>query len=123
MVKKERDKSSNLEDEFSIKAKDSFGEKVGNAIIGFASSWAFLIINIFFFAVWLLSGLNFDLLTMWVSLEAIVLTVLILIQSKQLEESDRSRSIKDYKIDASMAKRLKRMELKLDEFVKKETSN
>ena len=123
MVKKERDKSSNLEDEFSIKAKDSFGEKVGNAIIGFASSWAFLIINIFFFAVWLLSGLNFDLLTMWVSLEAIVLTVLILIQSKQLEESDRSRSIKDYKIDASMAKRLKRMESKLDEFVKKETSN
>ncbi len=120
MNKKQEKKSLTLEDEFSIKTKDSFGEKFGNSIIDFASSWTFLIINIILFTVWLLSGLNFDLLTMWVSLEAIVLTVLILIQSKQLEVSDRSRSIKDYKIDSSMAKRLKRIEIKLDELMKKD---
>ncbi len=119
MDKKQEKKSLTLEDEFSIINKDTFLEKVGNSIVWFASSWTFLIINIVFFAVWLLSGLNFDLLTMWVSLEAIVLTVLILIQSRQLDLSDRSRSIKDYKIDSSMAKRLKRMESKLDELLQK----
>jgi uncharacterized membrane protein len=121
--KKQSEKTPALEDEFSIITKDSFGEKIGNVIIEFASSWVFLVLNIAFFSVWLLSGLNFDLLTMWVSLEAIVLTVLILIQNKHVEKSDRNRSIKDYKIDVSTAKRLKRMESKLDELVKKETSN
>ena len=119
MKKKKEKKESVLEDEFSIKTKDSFAEKTGNAIIDMTASWWFLIFNLAFFFSWLVSGLNFELLTMWVSLEAIVLTVLILIQSKQVEKSDRSRSIKDYKIDTSMAKRLKRMESKLDGMLEK----
>jgi len=104
MARKKDKKLPVYEDEFSIKAKDSFGEKFSNAIIDFSASWIFLIFNILFFTFWLLSGLNFVLLTMWVSLEAIVLTILILIQTKQVEKSDRSRSIKDYKIDQTTEK-------------------
>jgi uncharacterized membrane protein len=111
---KEIKKEKPLEDEFSKTTKDTFLEKLGNTIIDFCSSWLFLFLNIIFFTFWLISGYGFNLLTLWVSLEAIILTVLILIQNKKVEKSDRNRSIKDYKIDTSMAKRLKRIEKKLD---------
>lgn len=112
-------KEKNLQDEFSKKNEDTFAEKLGSKIIDFISSWIFLFINIIFFTFWLITGYNYNLLTFWVSIEAIILTIFILIQNKQVEKSDRNRSIKDYKIDTSVAKRLKRMEKKMDKLVDK----
>lgn len=103
------------EDEFSKQIKDTLLEKFGNRLISFFSSWTFLILHIIFFAVWLSFGLYYDLLTFWVSLEAIILAILILIRTKIEQESDRQRAIKDYKIDLSVAKKLKEMEKQIKE--------
>ncbi len=108
-----------IEDEFSVAAKDTFPEKLGNSIINFVGSWTFLIINVVFFALWLIFRLYYDWLTFWVSLEAIVITLLILINATIKEKNDRQRAIKDYKIDLSVAKRLKKVEERLKKIEEK----
>ena len=117
MLHKQEPKNNNkeveLEDEFSIATKDSFIERFGIIIIDFVGSWLFLIINIVAFALWLIFNLHYDWLTLWVSLEAIIITVLILIYATKTEKSDRQRAIKDYKIDILIVKKLRRMEERL----------
>ncbi len=103
------------EDEFSKQIKNTPLEKFGNHLINFFSSWTFLVLHLLFFAFWLLIGLYYDLLTFWVSLEAIILSILILIRTKIEQESDRQRAIKDYKIDLSVAKKLKDLEKEIAE--------
>lgn len=104
-----------LEDEFSLKAKDTFIEKVERFLVKRVGSWSFLVVNLIWFAVWIYYDWNFEKLTFWVSLEAIVLAVLILINANKEIEHDRERAIKDYKIDATVAKRVKEIEKDLTE--------
>lgn len=107
-----------IEDEFSRETKNTPSEKLAKKIIDLVGSWTFLFFNLAIFAGWLLLNLNYNYLTFWVSLEAIVLTVLILIKANKDEASDRNRNIKDYKIDTSIAKRIKTVEKKIDEIQK-----
>jgi len=108
-------KNSNqrLEDEFTQEIRNTIPKKIGKGLIKATGSWVFLILNLVFFAWWMLLGRHYDLLTFWVSLEAIVLSILILINVNQESLSDRRRSIKDYKIDLSVAQRVKRVEEEL----------
>ncbi len=103
------------EDEFSKQINRTNIEKLENQLINFFSSWVFLLLHIVVFVLWLLADLHYDLLTFWVSLEAILLSILILIRSKIEQRSDRQRAIKDYKIDLSVAKKVKELEKEIKE--------
>jgi len=103
------------EDEFSKQINRTNIEKLENQLINFFSSWVFLLLHIVVFVLWLLADLHYDLLTFWVSLEAILLSILILIRSKIEQRSDRQRAIKDYKIDLSVAKKVKELEKEIRE--------
>ena len=120
MVKKKISKiDGKIEDEFSAGMKDTFSEKLGQGIVNFIGSWLFLLLNIVIFALWLILKLSYNQLTFWVSLEAIVLSVLILINANKETENDRKRAIKDYKIDMSVAQRVKGMEREIKEMKEK----
>jgi uncharacterized membrane protein len=106
-------KRKRIEDEFSRQTKDELKEKIGNLIIDFSSSWSFLFLNVIFFTVWLSGGFDYNTLTLIVSLEAIILSVLLLIGGGIKEKSDRERAIKDYKMNYSMAKKIKNIEMEV----------
>lgn len=109
-----------LTDEFTAKTEDTWLERMEIKLVGVIGSWAFLLANVVWFTVWIVGGHDFEWLTFWVSLEAIILSILILINENRELEHDRERAIKDYKIDLSMAKRIKRLEKKIDRLVGKE---
>jgi len=120
MVKKKISKiDGKIEDEFSAGMKDTFSERLEQGIVNFIGSWLFLLLNIVFFVLWLILKLSYNQLTFWVSLEAIVLSVLILINANKETENDRKRAIKDYKIDMSVAQRVKGMEREIKEMKEK----
>lgn len=109
-TKQQKEKKTTIEDEFSVETKNEFQERIGDKFISFTSSWLFLFLNVLFFLIWVWLGLYYDILTFIVSLEAIILTILILISNTIKEKSDRERAIKDYKMNYSVAKKVKRME-------------
>ncbi len=120
MVKKKISKiDGKIEDEFSAGMKDTFSERLEQGIVNFIGSWLFLLLNIVFFVLWLILKLSYNQLTFWVSLEAIVLSVLILINANKETGNDRKRAIKDYKIDMSVAQRAKGIEREIKEIKEK----
>ncbi|MBU1110339.1 DUF1003 domain-containing protein [Patescibacteria group bacterium] len=104
-----------LEDEFSRKTEDAPMERFQHRLIAFCGSWAFLILNLVLFSVWIVMGFHYEWLTFWVSLEAIVLAILILINENRDTESDRQRAIKDYKVDMTTARKLKEIQKEIGE--------
>jgi uncharacterized membrane protein len=118
-MKKTNPNIFNKEDEFSKQVKDTKLEIFQNRLIKFFGSWVFLILNLAFFVGWVLLNLNYELLTFLVSLEAIILAILLLIHSNLEQESDRQRAIKDYKIDLSIAKKVKRIDQEIKEIKNK----
>ncbi|MBU0708859.1 DUF1003 domain-containing protein [Patescibacteria group bacterium] len=104
-----------LEDEFSRELTNSMVEKFLRRVVGWVGSWFFLFLNVIWFFIWIICGRYYDLLTFWVSLEAIILAILILINGNRGLESDRNRAIKDYKIDLSTARKLKNIEKEIKE--------
>ncbi len=108
-------KQINLEDEFSQAAVSKLSERISRKIIGWTGSWTFLVLNLVFFALWPVFKLPYNLLTFWVSLEAIVLSLLILINANRESIHDRSRAVKDYKIDLTIAKKVKEIEKKINQ--------
>lgn len=62
-------------------------------------SWSFFAFHIIWFAVWLIFSWDISLLTMIVSLEAIILMLLLLMQQNRQVERDDIRDEADYRID------------------------
>lgn len=98
--------TKNIKKEFE--RKESISDKISDKITDFCGSMAFIYIHIVWFGFWLIYNLAvknpfdpfpFGLLTLIVSLEAIILATFILIsQNRQSEVSDM-RSELDYQID------------------------
>lgn len=92
-------------------ASRSFSEKVADSITARFGSMAFLILNIAWFAIWIAinNGLipsapifdpfPFGLLTMIVSLEAIILSVIVLISQNRQAQVDRLREEIDLQVN------------------------
>ena len=86
-------------------------EKVADRITHFSGSFIFLIMNVVWFAVWIVLNLNiipnvepfdpypFGLLTLIVSLEAIILTIILLISQNRETSVNDLRSEIDANID------------------------
>lgn len=99
----------------SLRAKEdekrSFSERVADRVSEIFGSMTFLVINVVFFAVWIVLNTNiipgvepfdpypFGFLTMAVSLEAIILAILVLISQNRAEKIGELREEIDLQID------------------------
>lgn len=88
--------------------KLTIGERIADVIAEFSGSIAFLLLNAAFFGIWL--GVNvipsiafdpypFGLLTMIVSLEAIFLSIFVLVSQNRQADKDRIRNELDYQVN------------------------
>jgi CRP/FNR family transcriptional regulator, cyclic AMP receptor protein len=88
--------------------KLTVGQRIADVIAEFSGSIPFLVLNAVFFAVWLIGnafpGIAFDpypfgLLTMIVSLEAIFLSIFVLVSQNRQADKDRIRNELDYQVN------------------------
>jgi CRP/FNR family cyclic AMP-dependent transcriptional regulator len=91
-----------------VEEKLTFGQRLADTIAAFSGSISFLLLNAIFFAVWIVANaipsLAFDpypfgLLTMIVSLEAIFLSIFVLVSQNRQSEKDRIRNEMDYQVN------------------------
>lgn len=82
-------------------------------------SWTFLVIHVIWFAVWLAWKIDINLLTMIVSLEAIILMILLLMAQNRQSTSDNIRDEADYQADLRSMKASENILLQIKE-IKKE---
>jgi CRP/FNR family transcriptional regulator, cyclic AMP receptor protein len=86
------------------------GQKIADTIAAFSGSMSFLFINLFTFAMWILVNTAepekyhkdpypYQFLTMAVSLEAIFLSIFVLISQNRQAAKDRLAAEQDYKIN------------------------
>jgi uncharacterized membrane protein len=103
-------------------------EKVADWIAVFSGSIPFLMLHILFFAVWILLNVNwlpgwkppmfdpfpFGLLTMVVSLEAIILSVFVLLSQSRQAEKDRVRGDIEYEVNLKAELEVAHLHEKMD---------
>ena len=94
-----------------IKRLQSFGDKLADKVTAIAGSTAFLALNVLWFAAWVLVNMGvfgahlvfdeypFGFLTMVVSLEAIILSVFVLISQNRQSKRAEIRAELDYLTD------------------------
>jgi uncharacterized membrane protein len=88
--------------------KLTVGQRIADVIAEFSGSIPFLVLNAVFFAVWLIMNAfpqiafdpyPFGLLTMIVSLEAIFLSIFVLVSQNRQADKDRIRNELDYQVN------------------------
>lgn len=80
-------------------ARLSFGDRFAKTVADFVGSWTFLIIHVVWFGAWILLRIEvfpYSFLTTIVSLEAIFLTMLVLMSQNRQAERDRAEAEADY---------------------------
>jgi CRP/FNR family cyclic AMP-dependent transcriptional regulator len=102
----------------------TFGQRIADVIAEFSGSIAFLMLNAAFFGVWLvlnaIPSLTFDpypfgLLTMIVSLEAIFLSIFVLVSQNRQADKDRIRNELDYEVNLKAELGVSTLLLKTDQ--------
>lgn len=94
----------------SVDEKVSFGQSIADVIADFSGSLAFLMLNFVVFVIWILlntiaptfvqfDAYPFQFLTMSVSLEAIFLSIFVLISQNRQAAKDRIKADLDYQVD------------------------
>lgn len=68
---------------------NQLGDRVADWITEFSGSWIFLGLHFIWWGVWKVLSLPIDDLTLWVSLEAIVLGVFVLMSQNRTAQRDR----------------------------------
>ena len=109
----------------------SFGQRVADIIAGFSGSIPFLLLNLVIFVIWLVANtagpkidqfdpFPFQFLTMAVSLEAIFLSIFVLVSQNRQAAKDRIKADMDYQVNVKaememtvIASRIHDMERKL----------
>ncbi len=114
-----------------MKKKKSTLEKITKGVAWFMGSWWSVIFHTTWFGVWLIFNFDLNILTLWVSLEAIFLGIFLLMSSNKSEENrdrqeailrtqDRKRVEHDIYLDEKADRQLleiKRMQKQLSEDV------
>src|SRR5439155_15368293 len=88
----------------------SFGQRVADIIAGFSGSIPFLLLNLMIFVIWLVANtagpkidqfdpFPFQFLTMAVSLEAIFLSIFVLVSQNRQAAKDRIKADLDYQVN------------------------
>lgn len=84
------------------KDQSSFVDRIADLVAAFCGSWLFFFVHIAWFAAWILlkaEPFPYGLLTMIVSLEAILLSTVIMISQTRSGDRDRAQAQHDYLIN------------------------
>jgi len=82
----------------------SFKFKIIDSISNIVGSWWFLVLHMIWFGVWLIFQLDLNLLIMIVSLEAIILMILLLMDQNRQVIRDDTRDEEDLQADLKAVK-------------------
>lgn len=74
-------------------------DRLADRISSWCGSWNFLILHLIWFGWWLIGGYDIGILTMAVSLEAIILMAVLLMTQARQAERDDLRDQADYQAD------------------------
>jgi uncharacterized membrane protein len=97
--------------EARLNERMSFGEKIADRLVSSFGTMTFLIVNLFLFAIWILMNADvipgiepfdpfpFNFLTMVVSLEAIALSIFVLISQNQASKVSKLREEIDIQVN------------------------
>ena len=94
----------------------SAGHRMADKITDFVGSWPFVYIHIVWFGVWILlpvEAFPYGLLTMIVSLEAILLSTFIMMSQNRQAERDRRQAQADYDTNLMAKKEIEELQTSL----------
>lgn len=95
----------------------SIGDRIADFISDFVGSWPFVILHIVWFAVWIVVPIEpfpYGLLTMIVSLEAILLSTFIMMSQNRAVDRDRLQAQQDYETNVEAKKEIESLQLALN---------
>lgn len=95
----------------------SWGDAIADSVAAFVGSWTFVIIHILWFTVWIVfqvEAFPYGLLTMIVSLEAILLSTLLMMAQNRQNERDRAQALEDYETNVGAKKEIEALQLTLN---------
>ena len=94
----------------------SAGDAIADRVAVFVGSWTFVYIHAVFFGVWIVLPIEpfpFGLLTMIVSLEAILLATLIMMAQNRQAMRDRHQAEADYRTDVTAKQEIEELQERL----------
>ena len=98
-------------------------DKLADKLASWCGSWSFFNLHIIWFAVWLIYKWDINLLTMIVSLEAIILMAVLLMAQNRQAEKDDIRDEADYQADIKSEKNTREVKSMIRQLEKKLEEN
>jgi uncharacterized membrane protein len=98
------------------KSSRSVGGKLADWVTTFVGSWSFVILHVIWFAGWVILNIEpfpFGLLTMIVSLEAILLSTFIMMSQNRQTQRDRAQAQADYETNLSAKEEIEELQTRL----------
>lgn len=92
------------------------GDRIADKITNFVGSWPFVFLHVVWFGVWILLPVEpfpYGLLTMIVSLEAIMLSTFIMMSQNHQAERDRRQATADYDTNVAAKKEIEDLQQRL----------
>ena len=94
----------------------TFSSKFADGMTAFFGSWTFIWIHVIWFALWIVlpvEAFPYGLLTMVVSLEAILLSKLIMMSQNRQSDRDRLQADADYEPNIEAKKEIEELQVRL----------
>lgn len=98
------------------KASRGISGALADWITAFVGSWAFVILHMLWFGIWIffkIEDFPFGLLTMIVSLEAIVLSTFIMMSQNRQADRDRAQATADYETNLLAKQEIEELQTRL----------
>jgi uncharacterized membrane protein len=98
------------------KDASSAGDVIADKVASFVGSWTFVFIHIIWFSAWILipvEAFPYGLLTMIVSLEAILLSTLIMMAQNRQSERDRHQADADFETNVTAKQEIEELQIRL----------
>lgn len=95
----------------------TLGDKLADFISDFVGSWTFVFIHVVWFVVWIVVPVEpfpFGLLTMIVSLEAILLSTFIMMSQNRAADRDRHQAKADYETNLQAKQEIEQLQMALN---------
>lgn len=92
----------------NYQAMSTIGDRLADWVAEFVGSWTFVIVHVVWFGGWILLKIEsfpFGLLTIIVSLEAILLSTFIMMSQNRQADRDRAQAQSDYQTNIDAKKR------------------
>lgn len=98
------------------KSSRSIGGKLADWVTAFVGSWSFVVLHVIWFGTWVIVDIEpfpFGLLTMIVSLEAILLSTFIMMSQNRQSDRDRIQAKADYETNLAAKEEIEEIQKKL----------